>query len=137
MNEVEIASKSVADLFDRLPNIAGLIDTSLDWQYMIEVMTVARAVRPDFQLVSGTEYMISAAAIGATGLLSPLGEHCARAWSAELYALCWPRNSTERPGRHRKQAAILFRALRDAGVAGSQSRACGQSDAIAASRVRR
>ena len=45
---------------------------SLDWQYMIEVITVARAARPDFQLVSGTEYMISAAAIGATGLLSPL-----------------------------------------------------------------
>ncbi|HEY1979934.1 MAG TPA: dihydrodipicolinate synthase family protein, partial [Xanthobacteraceae bacterium] len=72
MNEVAIASTSVTDLLKRLPNMAGLIDMSLDWQYMIEVITVARAVRPDFQLVSGNEYMISAAAIGATGLLSPL-----------------------------------------------------------------
>ncbi len=72
MNEVEIASKSVVELLERLPNMVGLIDLSLDWQYMIEVITVARAARPDFQLVSGTEYMISAAAVGATGLLSPL-----------------------------------------------------------------
>ena len=60
MSEVAFASKSVVDLLGRLPNFAGLIDASLDWQYMIEVVTVARAVRPDFQFVSGTEYMISA-----------------------------------------------------------------------------
>ena len=52
MNEVEIASKSVVDLLQRLPTMAGLIDLSLDWQYMIEVITVARAERSDFQLVS-------------------------------------------------------------------------------------
>jgi 4-hydroxy-tetrahydrodipicolinate synthase len=116
MNEVEIASKSVVDLLKRLPNMAGLIDLSLDWQYMIEVITVARAVRPGFQLVSGTEYMISAAAVGATGLLSPLAG-IAPKLIGKLYALCMAEKFTEaRPAQ--EQAAILYRALRDTGVAG-------------------
>jgi 4-hydroxy-tetrahydrodipicolinate synthase len=116
MNEVEIASKSVVDLLKRLPHMAGLIDLSLDWQYMIEVITVARAVRPDFQLVSGTEYMISAAAVGATGVLSPLAG-IAPKLIGNLYALCMAEKFTEaRPAQ--EQAAILYRALRDTGVAG-------------------
>jgi dihydrodipicolinate synthase/N-acetylneuraminate lyase len=116
MNEVGIASKSVADLLRRLPNMAGLIDMSLDWQYMIEVITVARAVRSDFQLVSGNEYMISAAAIGATGLLSPLAG-IAPKLIGNLYALCMAEKFTEaRPAQ--EQAAILYRALHDAGVGG-------------------
>ncbi len=116
MNEVGIASTSVTDLLGRLPNMAGLIDMSLDWQYMIEVITVARAVRPDFQLVSGNEYMISAAAIGATGLLSPLAA-IAPKLIGNLYALCMAEKFTEaRPAQ--EQAAILYRALHDSGVGG-------------------
>jgi 4-hydroxy-tetrahydrodipicolinate synthase len=119
MNEVEIASKSVVDLLERLPNMAGLIDLSLDWQYMIEVITVARAARPDFQLVSGTEYMISAAAIGATGLLSPLASIAPQLMS-KLYALCIAEKFAEaRPAQ--EQAAFIYRALRDSGVAGFKS----------------
>ena len=116
MNEVEIASQSVVDLLKRSTHMAGLIDLSLDWQYMIEVITVARSVRPNFQLVSGTEYMISAAAVGATGLLSPLAA-IAPKLIGNLYALCMAEKFTEaRPVQ--EQAAILFRALRDSGVVG-------------------
>jgi 4-hydroxy-tetrahydrodipicolinate synthase len=116
MNEVEIASSSVVDLLKRSTHVAGLIDLSLDWQYMIEVITVARAARPDFQLVSGTEYMISAAAVGATGLLSPLAA-IAPNLIGKLYAMCMAEKFTEaRPAQ--EQAAILYRALRDAGVGG-------------------
>ena len=116
MNEAEIACKSVVDLLKRLPNMAGVIDLSLDWQYMIEVITVARAARPDFQLVSGTEYMISAAAVGATGLLSPLAG-IAPKLIGELYALC-KAEKFEQARPLQEQAAILYRALRDTGVAG-------------------
>lgn len=116
MNEVEIASKSVVELLERLPSMAGLIDLSLDWQYMIEVITLARAARPDFQFVSGTEYMISAAAIGATGLLSPLAG-VAPHLIGNLYRLCRAEKFAEaRPSQ--EQAAILYRAFRDAGIAG-------------------
>lgn len=116
MGGVEFASKSVVDLIGRLPEFAGLIDTSLDWQYMIEVVTVARAERPDFQFVSGSEYMISASAIGATGLLSSLAS-ISPLLVRDLYRAC--RTETYAAGRNlQKDAAILFRLMRDAGVAG-------------------
>jgi dihydrodipicolinate synthase/N-acetylneuraminate lyase len=59
-------------LLERLPNFAGVVDLSLDWQFMIELMTYAPKRQPDFQLLAGTEHIVSAAAIGATGVLSAL-----------------------------------------------------------------
>jgi 4-hydroxy-tetrahydrodipicolinate synthase len=59
-------------LVDRLPNFAGVVDLSLDWQFMIELLTYAKRKREGFALIAGTEHMVSAAAIGATGLFSPL-----------------------------------------------------------------
>lgn len=124
MADVEFASKSVVELIGKLPNFAGLIDTSLDWQYMIEVVTVARAEKPDFQFVSGTEYMISASAIGATGLLSPLASIAPRLVS-ELYRACRAENyGAARPMQ--EDAAILFRLMRDAGVPGLKAGAAAR-----------
>ncbi len=121
MSEVGIGSTAVANLLGRLPNFAGLIDASLDWQYMIEAVTVARAARPDFQFVSGTEYMISAGAIGATGMLSPLASISPRL-VRELYGICRRESYKEAYGLQ-EDAAILFRALRDAGVPGLKAAA--------------
>jgi len=59
-------------LIDRLPNFAGVSDASLDWQFMINVVSNAWRKRPDFQLVSGTEYMVSAGAVGATSMFTSL-----------------------------------------------------------------
>jgi len=59
-------------LIDRLPNFAGVVDLSLDWQFMIELLTYAKRKREGFQLIAGTEHMVSASAIGASGLFSPL-----------------------------------------------------------------
>jgi 4-hydroxy-tetrahydrodipicolinate synthase len=119
--EIEFASKSVVELIGRLPNFAGLIDMSLDWQYMIEVVTVARAVRRDFQLVSGNEYMISAGAIGATGMLSPLAA-VSPIMVRGLYDLC----RAENYGAARtmqEEAAILLRLFQNSGVAGLKAAA--------------
>ena len=68
----KVTAELMVKLIGRLENFAGLVDQSLDWQFMIELMTLARKVRPDFQLLTGTELMVSAAAIGATGMFSPL-----------------------------------------------------------------
>ena len=69
-------SKVTADmmikLIGRLENFAGLIDQSLDWQFLIELVTLAKKARPDFQLLAGNELFVSAAAIGATGMFAPL-----------------------------------------------------------------
>ncbi len=59
-------------LIDRLPNFAGVADASLDWQFMINVVSNAWRKRPDFQLVAGNEYMVSAGAVGATSMFTSL-----------------------------------------------------------------
>ncbi len=84
-------SKVTADLMvklmGRLANFAGLVDQSLDWQFLIELMTLARKQRPDFQLLTGTELMVSPAAIGATGMFAPLAA-IAPKLIGRLYAAC-------------------------------------------------
>jgi 4-hydroxy-tetrahydrodipicolinate synthase len=72
MPGTKITAELCLKLIDRLPNFAGVVDLGLDWQFMIELLTYARRKRPGFALIAGTEHMVSAAATGATGLLSPL-----------------------------------------------------------------
>jgi len=72
MGGVKMTTDLALKLLARLENFAGIVDASLDWQFMIEVISEARKVRPDFQLLSGTEYLVSARAIGAKGMFSPL-----------------------------------------------------------------
>jgi dihydrodipicolinate synthase/N-acetylneuraminate lyase len=59
-------------LIERLPNFAGVVDSSLDWQFMIELLSETARARPTFALLSGTELLVSASAIGARGMLSAL-----------------------------------------------------------------
>ncbi len=77
----------VMKLVDRLDNFAGLVDASLDWQFMINIVSNAWRVRPDFQLVSGTEYMVSAGAVGATSMFSSLSG-VAPTLVRRLYDIC-------------------------------------------------
>ena len=98
------------------PNFAGIVDASLDWQFMIEVISSARRVRPDFQLVSATEYMISARAIGATGLLSSLA-NIAPKLVRELYGHCRTERYLEARD-HQTGLAILHRLIKPVGVPG-------------------
>jgi dihydrodipicolinate synthase/N-acetylneuraminate lyase len=72
MPGTKITAELCLKLIDRLPNFAGVVDLSLDWQFMIELLTYAKRKRPDFALIAGTEHMVSAAATGATGLFSSL-----------------------------------------------------------------
>jgi 4-hydroxy-tetrahydrodipicolinate synthase len=72
MPGTKITAELCLKLIDRLPNFAGVVDLSLDWQFMIELLTYARRKRDGFALIAGTEHMVSAAAIGATGLFSSL-----------------------------------------------------------------
>ncbi|HUI94368.1 MAG TPA: dihydrodipicolinate synthase family protein [Xanthobacteraceae bacterium] len=68
----KVTAELMIKLIGRLTNFAGLVDQSLDWQFLIELITLAKKVRPDFQLLAGNELLVSAAAIGATGLFAPL-----------------------------------------------------------------
>jgi len=114
----EMGTKVTTDLslnlIERLPSFAGVVDASLDWQFMIEVLPAARRARPEFQLLSGIEYMISAGAIGTTGVFSSLAG-IAPTLVRQLYELC--RTERYADARRSQQDIAALRQLVKAGVA--------------------
>jgi 4-hydroxy-tetrahydrodipicolinate synthase len=103
-------------LIDRCSNFAGVVDLSLDWQFMIELLTHAPPRRRDFALLAGNELMVSAAAIGASGLFSPLAG-LAPALVRRLYDLCRQGDfASARPLQ--EDIAALQQLLKPAGAGG-------------------
>ena len=130
MGGVKVTTDLVLKLIDRIDNFAGVIDVSLDWQFMIEVLSNARRVRPDFQLLTGVEYMISAGAIGAVGMLSSLAG-IAPVAVRRLWELC-KKELFEEARPLQEALAALRQAVKPAGVAGlkgglrAMMRGCGE-----------
>jgi dihydrodipicolinate synthase/N-acetylneuraminate lyase len=119
MGGVKVTSDLALKLAERLDVFAGVVDSSLDWQFMIEVITVVRKVRPAFQLLSGMEYMIPAGAIGCTGVFAPLAG-IAPKMVRELYDVC--RKEQYGDGRKTQEAiAALRQAVKKDGVASLKS----------------
>ena len=87
MAGTKLTAELALRLMDEAGNFAGVVDSSLDWQFMVELVDRARRPRPAFQLLSGAEYMVSAGAIGAKGAFSPLAA-IAPGRVRELYDLC-------------------------------------------------
>jgi dihydrodipicolinate synthase/N-acetylneuraminate lyase len=115
---------------DQAGNFAGVVDSSLDWQFMVELVDRARRPRPAFQLLSGAEYMVSAGAIGAKGAFSPLAA-IAPGRVRELYDLC--RNDRLFEARKvQEEIAALRQLVKKAGAASlkaalrSMGRDCGE-----------
>ncbi|MGZ3285062.1 MAG: dihydrodipicolinate synthase family protein [Xanthobacteraceae bacterium] len=130
MQGAKVNAELCLKLIAKLPNFAGVIDLSLDWQFMIELMTDAPRLRPGFQLLAGTELMVSAAAIGATGMLAPLAGVAPRL-VRELYDLCRDQKLFE-ARKSQEQIAALRQALKPGGVASlkaamrAMGRDCGE-----------
>lgn len=130
MGGQKVTTELSLKLLDRLENFAGVVDSSLDWEFMIDVLTFARPKRSSFQLLTGAEYMISAGAIGCKGVFAPLAGIAPKV-VRELYDLC----RKERYGDGRKsQKAIsaLRQVVKKDGVAGlkaamrAMGRDCGE-----------
>jgi len=114
-----VTTELVLKLIERLDNFAGVVDESLDWQFQINVLSNAQRARPDFQLVSGTEYMVSAGANGATGMFSALAG-VAPALVRRLYDICrTERYFDARPAQ--ESIAALRQIVKRAGFAGLKS----------------
>ncbi|MBI3042130.1 MAG: dihydrodipicolinate synthase family protein [Betaproteobacteria bacterium] len=87
MSGTRITADLALQLMERAGNFAGVVDSSLDWQFMVELVDRARRPRPAFQLLSGAEYLVSAGAVGAKGAFSPLAA-IAPGLVRQLYDLC-------------------------------------------------
>ncbi|MFZ2066762.1 MAG: dihydrodipicolinate synthase family protein [Xanthobacteraceae bacterium] len=117
-------------LIERRPNFAGVVDSSLDWQFMIELLTDAAHVRPDFALLAGNELLVSAAAIGARGMFAPLAV-VAPTLVRRQFDLCRAQNLFEARALQ-EEAAALRQILKAGGVAAlkaaarAMGRECGE-----------
>ena len=111
----KVSAELMLKLIGRLPNFAGVIDQSLDWQFMIELMTLARKARPEFQLLAGNELFVSAAAIGATGLFAPLAAIAPKGIRA-LFEACRAGKLNEARAAQ-EQIAALRQAMKPGGAA--------------------
>ena len=142
---VKLGTDMVMALIKQLPNFAGVVDASLDWQFMINIVSNAWRVRPQFQLLSGTEYMVSAGAVGATSMFSSLAG-VAPKLVRRLYDIC--RREKYFDARAPQEAlAELRQIVKRAGPAGlkgamrAMGRDCGDPrpplDALPASATRK
>jgi 4-hydroxy-tetrahydrodipicolinate synthase len=123
MGVTKISTEQVLKLIERLPNFAGLVDASRDWQFMINIITAASRVRKDFQIMSATDFMVSSGAIGAKTMFSPLAG-VAPKLIRQLYDLCKQDKYFEAQALQ-EQVAALIQVAKAPGL-------CGLKGAVAA-----
>ncbi len=116
MAGIKVNAALCCTLIGRAKNFAGVVDSGLDWQFMIELMTDAPRLRSDFQLISGVDYQVSARAIGATGLFSSLASIAPRLVRA-MYDDCAADRLFE-ARKAQEDVAALRQLVKAAGVAG-------------------
>ena len=111
-----INAEIVLDVLKRLDNVAGLVDASMRFVFMVEAISLGREVRPEFQLLAGTDYFVSNGVVGGTGAFSPLAS-VAPKLARELYDLCARQQFTQ-ARKAQEQMAELHHTLKKAGFAG-------------------
>ena len=115
---------------ERLDNLAGVVDASMDWVFMVEAISLGRNTRPEFQLLPGTDYMVSASVIGGAGAFSPLSG-VAPKLVRQVYDLCAKQQFTQ-ARKAQEDIAALHHLVKTAGFAGlkgamrAMGRDCGQ-----------
>jgi 4-hydroxy-tetrahydrodipicolinate synthase len=84
---VEIDGELLARLIERLPNLIGMKEASFNSEKFLELARVALALRPDFALVTGVEYLLPSIPLGGVGSYSSAGALCPNLCNA-AYAAC-------------------------------------------------
>jgi 4-hydroxy-tetrahydrodipicolinate synthase len=77
----------VLDVLKQLENVAGLVDSSMRFVFMVETLSLGRELRPSFELLSGTDMMVPNGVVGGSGVFSPLASVAPRL-VRQLYDLC-------------------------------------------------
>jgi dihydrodipicolinate synthase/N-acetylneuraminate lyase len=74
-------------LIEQLPNFVGMKEASFNSETFLEIARVAYALRPDFALFTGVEYLVPSMPLGGTGAYFA-GASVAPNMCNELYAAC-------------------------------------------------
>lgn len=84
---VSLSPKFLVRLMKRLPNFIGEKEASHNFEYFIEARRATQAVRPEFGLILGVEYIIPSVSMGGVGSMSIAGGVAPRMMQ-QLYELC-------------------------------------------------
>ena len=124
-----LSSDMILQLVERVPNLAGIVDASLEFVFMEEVMGNTRAKHPDFQLLAGQDFPVSAFALGGSGVFSPLAAIAPRL-VRDVYQLCKERKFVEARGKQ-ENIAELHHLVKEAGESGLKDGLAGIKSAMA------
>jgi 4-hydroxy-tetrahydrodipicolinate synthase len=91
---VEITGDLMASLIEKLPNFVGVKEASFNSEKFIEISRTALAMRPDFSMLTGVEFLLPSVPLGGVGCYSAAGSICPNL-CLELYDSCvagdWPK----------------------------------------------
>jgi dihydrodipicolinate synthase/N-acetylneuraminate lyase len=124
-----LSTETTLQIIDKLQNYCGVVDSSMDWVYMTEVISNGKLARPDFQLLPGTDFMVSAGLLGGKGAFSPLSAVAPRL-ARRLYELCVKEQYVE-ARRPQEALGALHHLVKKNGLAGlkaamrAMGRECG------------
>jgi 4-hydroxy-tetrahydrodipicolinate synthase len=94
LSGVEITGELTRRLIERLPNFVAMKEASFDSEKFLEIARVALAMRPDFAMIAGVEFLLPSVPLGGAGSYSSAGAICPNLCGA-LFEACvsgdWPR----------------------------------------------
>jgi len=74
-------------LIERLPNLAGMKEASFDSERFVELAGAAHAMKPDFAMIAGVEFLLPSVPLGCVGSYSSAGAICPNL-CARLFDAC-------------------------------------------------
>src|SRR3954468_15467628 len=90
---VEITGELMSRLIERLPNFCGVKEASFNSEKFLEISRAALAVKPDFAMLTGVEFLLPSVPLGGIGSYSAAGSICPNLCS-QLFDACmrgdWP-----------------------------------------------
>jgi 4-hydroxy-tetrahydrodipicolinate synthase len=84
---VEITGDLMSRLIERLPNFVGVKEASFNSEKFLEISRAALAMRPDFAMLTGVEYLLPSVPLGGVGSYSAAGSICPNLCS-QLFDAC-------------------------------------------------
>jgi 4-hydroxy-tetrahydrodipicolinate synthase len=125
-----LTTEMVLQLIEKLPNLAGVVDASLDFVFMEEIMCLGQQIRPDFQLLAGGDFSVPSGTLGGSGVFSTLSG-IAPKLARKVFELSRQEKYLE-ARESQEQIAELHHLIRNAGESGLKDGLAGMKAALAA-----
>jgi dihydrodipicolinate synthase/N-acetylneuraminate lyase len=87
LDGVEFDAELTRRLIERLPNFVAMKEASFNSEKYLEIARIALALRPEFSLISGVEFLAPAIPMGGKGSYSSAGAICPNLCTS-LYEAC-------------------------------------------------